>query len=115
MTVLVVIDRAPYGDWRGREAVDMAFSLAAFDQPVSLLFTRSGVNWLRKGQEAGGLGQKNLAKQLSAAAIFGVEALLVDHSALVEYGLSADSLSSPAEPVTVTPDLYSQYDHILCL
>ncbi|MBS3804654.1 MAG: DsrE family protein [Oleiphilaceae bacterium] len=115
MTALVVIDRAPYGDWRGREAVDMGFSLAAFDQPVSFLFTGPGVNWLRMGQDATELSQKNLARQLGAAAIFGVEALLVDHKALAAYQLSVDTLSSPAQPVTVSPGLYGQYDHILCL
>lgn len=115
MTVLVMIDRAPYGDWRGREALDMAFSLAAFDQPVSVLFKGPGVNWLRSGQEPGDLGQKNLAKQLGAAALFGVEALLVDQDALASYGLSADALSSPAQPVAVASELFGQYTHILCL
>lgn len=51
-THLIVIDSPPYGDWRGREALDMAFSLAAFDRPVALLFRGEGVNWLRPGQKA---------------------------------------------------------------
>lgn len=53
MSTLIVIDQPPYGSWAGREALDMAFSLAAFDQPVTLLFCGAGVNWLRKGQEPG--------------------------------------------------------------
>ena len=52
METLVIISRAPYCDWTGRESLDMAFSLAAFDQPVTLLFTGEGVNWLRKAQQA---------------------------------------------------------------
>ena len=39
MGMLIIIDQPPYGTWAGREALDMAFSLAAFDQPASLLFT----------------------------------------------------------------------------
>ena len=56
MTTLIVIDQAPYGSWTGREALDMVFSLAAFDQPAALLFMGAGVNWLRKSQDAGGIG-----------------------------------------------------------
>ena len=49
VSTLIMIDQAPYGTWSGREALDMAFSLAAFDQAASLLFTGAGVHWLKKG------------------------------------------------------------------
>ena len=50
MTTLIVIDQPPYGSWAGRDALDMTFSLAAFDQPAAMLFLGAGVNWLCKGQ-----------------------------------------------------------------
>ncbi len=74
METLVIISHAPYCDWTGRESLDMAFSLAAFDQPVTLLFTGEGVNWLRKAQQADAVQQKSVEKNLSAAPIFGVSA-----------------------------------------
>ena len=66
-----MIDQPPYGTWAGREALDMAFSLAAFDQSVTLLFAGAGVNWLRKEQSAESIQQKSVVKNLSAAPIFG--------------------------------------------
>lgn len=115
MAQLIVIDRSPYGDWRGREALDMAFSLAAFDQPVTLLFAGAGVNWLRPGQDAAGVSQKTLGRQLQAAAIFGIERLLADRDALARYGLAAGQLAPAAEAVSVNGTLLEGFDHVVHL
>ncbi|PFG08867.1 MULTISPECIES: DsrE family protein [unclassified Marinobacter] len=102
MTTLIVIDQAPYGSWSGREGLDMAFSLAAFDQSCALLFSGAGVNWLRAGQQPDGLGQKSVAQNLGAAAIFGVEALYADTRACQRYGLADDAVI--AGITLITPD-----------
>ena len=115
MSILVVIDKTPYGDWRGREAIDMAFSLAAFDQPVSFLFRDAGVNWLRPGQHPEALGQKSVEKQLGAAAIFGVEALLAEEKALERYQIHPESLNKGVRPVVANTAFFDQYDHVVCL
>lgn len=92
MKTLIVVDQVPYGSWAGREALDMVFSLAAFDQPSALLFTGPGVNWLRTNQKPAGLGQKSVEKNLSAAALFGVEAIIADQAACARYGLTEQSM-----------------------
>ncbi|WP_404362458.1 DsrE family protein [Marinobacter sp.] len=115
MRILVIIDKAPYGDWRGREALDMAFSLAAFDQPVSILFREAGVNWLRPGHHSEPLGQKNVEKQLGAAGIFGVEALLAEQKALERYQLDEACLNAAAQAVAPDAAFFDQYDHVVCL
>lgn len=115
MSVLIVIDRAPYGDWRGRESLDMAFSLAAFDQPVTLLFRGPGVNWLRQGQSVDGFDQKSVERNLSAAPIFGVAALLADQTGLEQYALAADQLLPAATTIECSPELYRQYDQVVAL
>ena len=102
MATLIVIDQAPYGSWSGREGLDMAFSLAAFDQGCALLFSGPGVNWLRAGQQPAGLGQKSVAQNLGAAAIFGVEALYADTRACQRYALADDAII--AGVTRVTPD-----------
>jgi tRNA 2-thiouridine synthesizing protein C len=112
MSTLMIIDQAPYGSWEGREALDMAFSLAAFDQPVTLLFTGSGVNWLRKGQAAEKVDQKSAERNLSAAPIFGVEALLADSSACADFGLDESGLLDQASFTDFSPELISRYDHV---
>ncbi|WP_298447202.1 DsrE family protein [uncultured Marinobacter sp.] len=111
MGTLIVIDQPPYGTWAGREALDMAFSLAAFDQPVALLFTGAGVNWLRKSQETTGIGQKSVEKNLSAALIFGVEALYADATACARYGLVPDNMVTGVAMAESSAEVMRQHSH----
>ncbi|MCL7944574.1 DsrE family protein [Marinobacter sp. ATCH36] len=112
MSTLIIIDQPPYGSWEGREALDMAFSLAAFDQPVSLLFCGAGVNWLRKGQDATTIQQKSVERNLAAAPVFGVEALLADNKACDHYGLTEEDLLDPVSITDFGPELTSRFDHV---
>lgn len=112
MATLIIIDQPPYGSWEGREALDMAFSLAAFDQPVSLLFCGSGVNWLRKGQDAAQVQQKSVERNLAAAPIFGVENLFADRKACAQHGLTEADLPDNASVTDFGPDLTSQFNHV---
>ncbi|AOY87616.1 sulfur reduction protein DsrE [Marinobacter salinus] len=109
MTMLLIVDQAPYGTWAGREALDMAFSMAAFDQPITLLFTGAGVNWLRQGQDASAIQQKSVEKNLSAAPVFGIEAILADRASCVRYGLNAGDLPQGVALATVNADLLANY------
>lgn len=109
MGLLIIIDRAPYGDWSGREALDMAFSLAAFDQPVSLLFTGPGVNWLRQGQQAALLEQKSVERNLAAAPVFGIEAMLADRASCRRYGLTEPDLPPGVALSDVNAELLAHY------
>lgn len=111
MNTLIIIDQPPYGGWAGREALDMAFSLAAFDRPVSLLFTGAGVNWLRRGQQADQVHQKSVERNLSAAPIFGVELLMADQDDCLRYDLDDDSLMAGVTRVKVDSALLAQYKH----
>ncbi|MDF0750351.1 DsrE family protein [Marinobacter sp. 71-i] len=112
MSTLIIIDQPPYGSWEGREALDMAFSLAAFDQPVSLLFCDAGVNWLRKGQDAAKLPQKSIERNLAAAPIFGVEALLADSNACDQYGLAKADLLDHTSITDFGPELIDCFNHV---
>ncbi|WP_323754456.1 DsrE family protein [Marinobacter sp.] len=113
MTTLIVIDQAPYGSWSGREALDMAFSLAAFDQPAAMLFTGPGVNWLRKGQQPDELDQKSAEKNLSAAPLFGIEALIADKRACHKYGLSSETMLSGVELSSNIQELLNGHTHVV--
>lgn len=115
MQTLIVIDQPPYSNWTGRESLDIGFALAAFDQPVSLLFTGSGVHWLLSGQDGGPLSQKTVTRQLDAAGIFGVESLLADHTSCEQAGLAAADLIEAAELVNESPAFYNRYRHVIAL
>lgn len=109
MTTLIIIDQPPYGAWTGREALDMAFSLAAFDQPVSLFFMGAGTNWLRKAQDTSGIQQKSVEKNLAAAPIFGVEAIYADASACARYGLTLENMLPGVAMTQNSAELMHQY------
>ncbi|HET8850610.1 MAG TPA: DsrE family protein [Marinobacter sp.] len=113
MTTLIVVDQAPYSNWNGREALDMALSLAAFDQPVALLFTGPGVNWLRSGQNPGRIEQKSVEKQLAAAGIFGVEALYADQTACDRYQLNAETLMPGITPCKNPASVVRSHQRVL--
>lgn len=115
METLVIINQSPYGNWSGREALDMAFSLAAFDQPVALFFSGDGVNWLRKSQEADAVAQKSVEKNLSAATIFGVSALIADQQACERFGLEETNMISGVSMAELNPDLFAGYHHVVNL
>ncbi|MBE0484837.1 DsrE family protein [Marinobacter sp.] len=113
MTTLIVIDQAPYGTWVGREALDMAFSLAAFDQPAALLFIGAGVAWLRRAQNAAGIGQKTLEKNLSAAPLFGIEQLFAEQTACERFLPDPDSRVKGITMAGSVNHLLEQYDHVV--
>lgn len=111
MSTLIMIDQPPYGSWSGREALDMAFSQAAFDQPVSLLFTGAGVNWLRVSHATTGIGQKSVEKNLSAAPVFGVEALYADSASCDLYGLTGETMMAGVTVSEHTSELIRTHEH----
>ncbi|MBW4933282.1 DsrE family protein [Marinobacter sp. F4206] len=109
MGTLIIIDQPPYGGWAGREALDMAFSLAAFDQPASLLFTGAGVNWLRQGQNTSSIGQKSVEKNLAAAPVFGIEDILADRRSCERYGITPAELPDGVAMTDANADLLAQF------
>ncbi|SET26307.1 MULTISPECIES: DsrE family protein [Marinobacter] len=110
-TLLIVIDSPPYGDWRGREALDMAFSLAAFDQPVALLFRGEGVNWLRPGQDGASINQKTVSRNLGAARMFGVSELFADTASLARFGVERPQ--PEVEPVVADAAFYTRFQEVI--
>ncbi|WP_165855211.1 DsrE family protein [Marinobacter sp. JSM 1782161] len=111
---LFIIDRAPYGDWSGRETLDMALSAAAFDQPVSLAFSGQGVHWLRAEQAPQGIEQKTGSRNLAAASLFGIEALYVPQSAFDRFGTAFDS-GLEITPVASLAELAHQFSDVVRL
>lgn len=109
--VLIVIDTPPYGDWRGREALDMALSLAAFDQPVALLFRGEGVNWLRPEQDGTAVSQKTVSRNLGAARMFGVADIFAEQSALVRLGIARTE--PEAEQVVTDARFYARFREVI--
>ncbi|MGP4843147.1 DsrE family protein [Marinobacter sp. 1Y8] len=112
---LFVIDTAPYGHWKGREMLDMAFSAAAFDQPAALLFTQAGVNWLRAGQLPDAIQQKSVSKNLSAATLFGLEAIYACQPSLERFGIGEPDPGLELVALDSISDLEARFTDVIRL
>ncbi len=97
---LFVMRRPPYEGSAVRESLDMLMTVAAFDQPVRVLFLDDGVFLLKSGQSPEGLGLKPLAPLLSALETYDVEDLWVEEESLAERGLDPASLFLPVRSVS---------------
>lgn len=94
MSAIVCISRhSPYGSSLARDALDAVLAASAFEQDIALLLMDEGVWQAYRHQQASAIEQKELGKNLSALAVFGVEKVYVHERSLTRRGLDRDSLS----------------------
>jgi tRNA 2-thiouridine synthesizing protein C len=72
-TFLFVFQHAPHENLHAKEGLDFAFSCAAFDQQVDVLFVEDGVYHLLKNQNTEAIKQKNHSASIDALSLFGIE------------------------------------------
>lgn len=99
-SMLIISRQAPWAGPAAREALDIALAGGAYDLPVSMLFLDDGVYQLTDAQAPGAVQQKNLAANLQALPLFGVEELFVCAASLARRGLSDDALAIAAQTQT---------------
>lgn len=116
-SMLIISRQAPWSGPSAREALDLVLAGGAFDLPLGLLFLDDGVFQLAPAQHAAALQQKDLTANLQALPMFGVEALYVARSSLLQRGLDATELTLPVEPLDDSDlsALLNRYDHVITL
>lgn len=116
-SLLIISRQAPWTGPSAREALDIALAGGAFDLPLAMLFLDDGVFQLAPGQQPAQLEQKNLAANLQALPMFGVEELFVASSSLQERGLAAAALSLPVQAVDdgALAALIDRFDQVVTL
>ena len=116
-SLLIVSRGAPWSGMTAREALDIALAGGAYDLPVGMLFMDDGVFQLVDGQRPKAVKQKNLAANLQALPLFGVEALFVCAASLAERGIDDSQLTLSAEitgPEGLSA-LFNQFDEVITL
>jgi len=96
---LFVMRRPPHEGTAVRESLDMLMTVAAFDQPVRVLFLDDGVFALKAGQRPDVLGLKPVEPLLAALDFYGVEGLWVEEESLVQRGLRPEGLALPVRGI----------------
>ncbi|AYN16920.1 sulfurtransferase TusC [Pseudomonas monteilii] len=116
-SLLIISRQAPWNGPSAREALDIALAGGAFDLPLGMLFLDDGVFQLAPDQQPTAVQQKNLAANLQALPMFGIEELFACSHSLTRRGLAADTL---AMPVQVLDDaaltvLIARFDQVVTL
>ena len=116
-SMLVISRQAPWAGPAAREALDIALAGGAFDLPLAMLFLDDGVFQLVAGQQPGALQQKDLAANLQALPLFGVEELYVSARSLSERGLGEAQLALPAQTLddAALTLLLDRFDHVVTI
>ena len=114
-SLLVVIRHSPYGSSLSRASLDVALSAAAFEQPLSLLFTGDGVLQLRPGQDTQAWGVKNLERLLASLPLYDIDQVYVDAESAARYALDLEVAPLPALSLdrTAIRELMDKHDHVL--
>ena len=116
-SLLLISRQAPWSGLGAREALDIALAGGAFDLPLALLFLDDGVFQLRNDQQPALLQQKNLAANLQALPLFGVEELYACQRSLDERGLAADQLGLPVSALDDESlrNLLGRFDQVMTI
>jgi len=96
---LFLCRQPPYGSaWAGA-CMEFLMTAAAFDRRVVLAFAGDGVHHLRAGQDATGLGLKDLSRALPALELYEVKDVVAEAAALRARGIGEDNMVIPAQAV----------------
>jgi len=116
-SLLIVSRQPPWAGPSAREALDIALAGGAFDLPLGMLFLDDGVFQLASAQQPAALQQKDLAANLQALPLFGIESLYASARSLQERGLEQQTLTLAAEVLddAALIALIDRYDQVITL
>ncbi len=116
-SLLIISRQAPWNGPSARESLDIALAGGAFDLPLGMLFLDDGVFQLAPGQQPAALQQKNLAANLQALPMFGVDELFACGHSLAERGLAGDALELPVQVLddAALAALIARFDQVVTL
>jgi len=114
---LIILQQAPFANSQSLEAVELALALAAFAQPVTLLFMAEGVLQLLANQDAELIAQRSFTKAFTGLELFDISAVYADQDALQHYKLASTQLSINPAPISSAQiaELLAKHDIILSL
>ncbi len=100
--ILFILRKPPYSGAYAQESLDVAMTLAAFDQDVALLLLDDAVFQVKSGQQLLAATFKNLAAIYQALPIYDINDLYVETESLNERGLTLANLCIPVVQVSRT-------------
>ncbi len=93
--ILIIISQSGYGNSRAKEALDIALTLAAFEQEIALLMTGDAPFLLLKAQQPELIDQKNIANSFAALPMYDIDKVYIDQISLTTHHLTSDQMTIP--------------------
>jgi len=115
-SLLIICRQSPANGTLAQSAIDAALAAGIFEQEIAVAFIGDGVKQLCS--EATQAGKKNLAAQIQALPLYGIEQIYVDNIALTNANIDAISLQDlPHKSISSTQlrELMNDYDHVITL
>lgn len=100
--ILLWMHQSPFTDIRGQELTDLLLTYAAFEQPLSLLFSDSAVLSLLPPNNDASAGIKTYNRQFKALPMYDIDRIYVDQQSFVQYGLVDQTLLCQVQPLSPT-------------
>lgn len=114
-SILIISQQSPYANAKAQEALDVVLTAAAYEIPVNLLLCGDGVFQLLPNQDGSSIGKKNLASNLQALEIYGVDTIYICEKSLTMRGLEATPFAIEITPInhaSITA-LIADHQHVL--
>lgn len=89
---LIIFHDSPFNSSKNLEALEFAMALAAFEQPVSLLFMHDSVLQLLADKQCELISQKDYTKSLTGLDLFGINNLYACAESIQKYNLEFNQL-----------------------
>lgn len=96
---LFVLNQPPHDGLSAQETLDVILTVAAFDQPASLLLLDDGVFQIKKNQNPEQASLKNTSAVFKALEIYDVHDIYLEVESLQERGLKPGDLCLPIKEV----------------
>ncbi|MER2492265.1 sulfurtransferase complex subunit TusC [Catenovulum sediminis] len=96
----IIITSAPFENAKGQEALELALTLATFEQAVALFFSGSGLLQLLKSQNAELLKLKNYTDGFKALDLYDIEDVFIEQQSLADLHLNENDLLIETQALT---------------
>lgn len=114
-STLIVLSKPPYKGQMARESLDVILTAAAFETPLSVLFTGDGVYQLLNNQQASSIKAKDMSASLPVLPLYDVKNLFVDEESMLTRGLNITDCILAVESLGLidVQALFSENDRVL--
>lgn len=105
-THAVLFKQSPFQSKAGQDGLELALTLATFEQPVELFFKDLGIQQLLKGLTGEPAGRKTYTAAFKSLELYDIEAVYVYQPSLAQLNISLEQLA--IEVIALTPAQWHQ-------